>query len=537
MRFFKNSFRKATPSVNYLAVMSFVSIIFLLGFVNAFGQAPGSLDITFNTTGKQTTTFASGGSGAAAVAIQPADGKIVAVGTAPSGGNNAFALARYNTDGTLDTAGFGTNGAGGGTVLTPISTGAVAFGVAIQSDGKIIAVGFAEPGDFVVVRYNTNGSLDTTFNSTGIATLDFFGDIDQANAVVIQSTGKIVAVGSAVNPGTGFSNFAIARFNTNGTLDTTFGDPLTPGKRTSTVLGDAEAFAAAMQTDDSIVAAGRTSDLTNGNVFAIARFTAGGALDATFGSSGIVTTNFNSADDQARGVAIDGANNIIAAGQSFVSGSNYDVAVARYTSTGTLDATFGIGGKTTTAISTGADFGNAVTVQSDGKVIVAGTTGPVATSDFAVVRYTTTGLLDSTFGTGGVKTVDFAAGQDSVGAGKSVALQADGKIVVVGQSSGNAFGVIRLIGGSLTTAAGVTVSGHVTTQSGAGIQNVVVTLTDATTGDTKQVKTKQKGFYFFKNVRVGAYTISVSAKKYSFSQPTTFINVKGDTQVDFVATK
>lgn len=522
--------------MNYLAVMSFVSIIFLLGFVNAFGQAPGSLDTTFNGTGKQTTTFASGGSGAAAVAIQPADGKIVAVGTAPSSGNNAFALARYNTDGTLDTAGFGTNGAGGGTVLTPISTGAVAFGVAIQSDGKIVAVGFAEPGDFVVVRYNTNGSLDTTFNGTGIATLDFFGAFDQANAVVIQSTGKIVVVGSASDATISFTNFAIARFNTNGTLDTTFGDPLTPGKRVTNVLGDAEAFGAAVQTDDSIVAVGRTTDLTNPNVFGVVRFTAGGALDGTFGSGGIVTTNFNSNNDQAFGVAIDGANNVVVVGESFVTGSNYDIAVARYTSTGTLDATFGTGGKTTTAITTGNDFGNSVTVQSDGKVIVAGTTGPVATSDFAVVRYTVTGLLDSTFGTGGVKTVDFASGQDSVGAGKSVALQTDGKIVVVGQASGNAFGVVRLIGGSLTTAAGVTVSGYVTTQSGAGIQNVVVTLTDATTGDTKEVKTKKKGYYFFKNVRIGAYIVSVSAKKYSFNQPSTFINVKGDAEVDFVAT-
>jgi hypothetical protein len=532
----------------HLTILSLFPLLFVIGLVNAFGQA-GTLDTTFNTTGKQTTVFSSGGSAAAGVAIQPLDGKIVAAGAA----NGTFALARYNTDGTLDTAGFGTNGGGGGTVTTTILTGSEIHSVAIQNDGKIVAAGLALPnsltdfGDFAIARYNTNGSLDTTFNPSGpvpgTLTLSLSASFDQINAVAIQSNGLIVVVGDVQDPVSGLSDFGVARFNSNGTLDSTFGNPSTPGIRI-TDLGDNDfTHAVAIQSNGSIVVAGST---TSGglNVFALVRYTSTGALDGTFGSGGIVTTAFPSSlgDDEAFGVAVDTSGRIVAVGFTLTSTgpstSSQDFALARYTSAGVLDSTFGSGGRVVTSVSAGADFANAVAIQSDGSIIAAGTSG----SDFAVVRYSTAGGIDSGFGTGGVSLIDFG-GVDSEGPGNSVALQSDGKIVVVGttgtagQPSTNRFAVARLIGGGAVTAANATVSGRVTTASGAGIQNVVVTLTDGRSGDTKQTKTKKHGEFSFNNVRLGGYTISVSARKYSFSDPTMFVNVRGDiSDIIFIAT-
>jgi uncharacterized delta-60 repeat protein len=197
----------------------------------------------------------------AAVAIQ-SDGKIVAAGGsynfASNGGtNDGFELARYNTDGSLDIS-FGT----GGKVVTPFGGYAVASAVAIQSDGKIVAAGRSLIGNvsnFALARYNTNGSLDTTFGMGGkVVTL--IGGSSFASAVAIQSNGKIVAAGNT-RPNLGFSflYFALARYNTNGSLDTSFGS----GGIVETPIGNssAAANAVAIQPDGRIVAAGGSNRL------------------------------------------------------------------------------------------------------------------------------------------------------------------------------------------------------------------------------------------------------------------------------------
>ena len=168
----------------------------------------GSLDTTFNTTGKVTTAIGAINDSALAVAIQ-SDGKIVAAGYSYNGANYDFALVRYNTDGSLDTT-FNTTGK----VTTAIgASNDSAYVIAIQSDGKIVAAGYSDNGanyDFALVRYNTDGSLDTTFNTTGKVTTAIGASNDYAYAVAIQSDGKIVAAGYSYNGAN--DDFALVRY-------------------------------------------------------------------------------------------------------------------------------------------------------------------------------------------------------------------------------------------------------------------------------------------------------------------------------------
>ncbi|MGH9268318.1 MAG: FG-GAP-like repeat-containing protein, partial [Acidimicrobiales bacterium] len=227
----------------------------------------GTLDTSFDTDGKATTAVGPGDDGAAAVAVQ-SDGKVVAVGLSSNGVDQDFALARYADNGALD-ATFGT----GGTVVTAVGgddDGANA--VALQTDGKIVVAGFSFNGvdfDFAVVRYTSAGALDSGFGEDGAATTDISGDDDGAAGVVIQSDGRIVAAGDT-NAGPNI-DFALARFNPDGSPDSTFG---TNGKVTTDFNSDNDrAFAVALS-GQKIVAAGDT-DAGPNNDFALARYDAG----------------------------------------------------------------------------------------------------------------------------------------------------------------------------------------------------------------------------------------------------------------------
>ena len=225
-------------------------------FALARYNTDGSLDASFSGDGRETTDFADADE-ANGVALQP-DGKIVAVGVAGGvdsfGSNGDFALARYNTDGSLDTS-----FSGDGKQTTSLGGSDFATGVAIQGDGKVVAVGFThEFGSaegFALARYNADGSLDTSFSGDGRQTTVFAGS-GGANEVAIQADGKIVVVGSA--PG----GFALARYNTNGSLDTSFsGD----GKQTTGFAGAAHGVV--LQAGGKIVAVG-----DSGGNFALARY-------------------------------------------------------------------------------------------------------------------------------------------------------------------------------------------------------------------------------------------------------------------------
>lgn len=288
----------------------------------------GTLDSTFNATGKVLTDFG-GGDAATAVAIDWND-KIVVAGYSDAGGTYDFAVVRYNVDGTLDTTFNAT-----GRVLTDLRVGSIDYTTAaiIQSDGKIVVGGVSEAGgmvnDFALVRYNPNGSLDPTFNATGKVFTDFSGSgsYDVLHALALQSDGKIVAVGDSNADGR--RSFAVARYTTTGILDGTFN--ATGKVLTNFGSGDTSVGAVAIQSDGNIVAAGyiefRSTD-GRGFDFALARYNTDGTLDRTFNSTGQVLTDIGGAD-VAYGVGIQANGKIVAAGVSDVNGTP-DFALTRY---------------------------------------------------------------------------------------------------------------------------------------------------------------------------------------------------------------
>ena len=406
----------------------------------------GPLNAGFGSGGVVTTPVsATLGDGARAVAVQPLDGKIVAVGYVDSGGGNYdFAIVRYNTDGSLD-AGFGVNGI----VVTAVSASAdEARAVVIQPGGKIVVAGVAYNGadtDFAVVRYGTNGNLDTAFGNGGIVITDFgTNSNDEAFAVAVYpATGEIVVVGQTGSLVA--SDFALARYTAGGALDTRFD---TDGMQTTSFgEGVDAAYSVAIQGDGKIVVAGIT-DSTPGteinNDFALARYDGTtGALDAAFGNSGKVTTNVAGANEGAFAVGIQSGGKIVAAGVVF-NGANNDFGLVRYNALdGTLDTTFGVAGTVITDMAGGNDAALALMIQIDGKIVVAGTAFVTnQANDFATARYTADGVLDTTFDTDGKVITNISALSDAAfGVAQSV-----GNIVLAGSSGTGASANFVLVG-------------------------------------------------------------------------------------------
>src|SRR5213593_408962 len=403
----------------------------------AASAAPGSLDSTFGAGGKTTTSFGTGSADVYALVLQP-DGKLVAAGSDVS--QSAFALVRYNANGSLDPT-FGMSG----TASTPIgidTSGASAL--VLQSDGKLVAAGNAwkdsVDADFAVVRYNTNGSLDATFGAGGKVTTSIGSDEDDAYALALQPDGKLVAAGVTLN---GFRwDFALVRYNANGSLDTTFGT----GGTVITSMGTdgTGASALVLQPDGKLVAAGTTTNDGSAYDFTLVRYNANGSLDATFGTGGKVTTPIGTGDNSVSALVLQSDGKLVAAGYASVSGT-YDLALVRYNTNGSLDSTFGTGGKVTTPVGSAGDYVNALVFQSDGKLVAAGNT-EASTRDFVVVRYNATGTLDTTFGTGGKVTTAVGTGDD---VSFALALQPDGNLVAGGYAANagtDAFALVRYLG-------------------------------------------------------------------------------------------
>ena len=395
-------------------------------FALARHNPDGTLDTSFSGDGRQRTNFA-GGSQADAVALQ-SDGKIVVVGTTGEFPRADLALARYNPNGSLDTS-----FSGDGKQTTDFGASEGARGVAIQGDGRIVVVGAActetgpEEGvcDFALARFFPNGSLDTTFSGDGKQTTDFGTDSDSANGIALQADGKIVAVGArGVFTGTG--DFALARYNASGSLDTSFsGD----GKQTTEFGGEDRANGVALQGDGKIVAVGQGG---NGSfpAFALARYNLNGSLDTSFSGDGKQTTDFGAESDAAAAVALRGDGGIVAVGRTEGAGFTY-FALARYNTNGSLDTSFSGDGRQTTDLGGGAA---AVALQGDGKIVAVGETSDAAGTNFGLARYNANGSLDPTFSGDGKQTTGFGGFSDRA---NGVALQGDGKIVVVGHAGGD----------------------------------------------------------------------------------------------------
>jgi uncharacterized delta-60 repeat protein len=446
----------------------------------------GILDASFGVNGIVATHFSEGSSDYANAVILQGDKILVAGSTynPDSGTDQDFALTRYTANGVLD-ASFGKNGlvitdfdnswdvansivlqgdkiiVGGnnnnpatsndfalvrytangvvdssfgenGRVTTDFDNSYdVANAIALQ-ENNIILLGTSR-GDFILARYTANGKLDTSFGEDGKVTTDFNNLDDQADAIVVQGN-KIIAAGSTGHEFYSPHDFALARYTANGTLDASFG---VNGKLTTnfTVSGvdssDDKAYAMALQRDKIIVAGSNNGD------FALACYRADGALDASFGEQGLLTGHFPASQTLFTSTAIQG-NKILAAGYALYNNRNNDFALVRYTVNGTLDSAFGVNGKVTTNFTvlnadSSDDKAYAITLQGD-KIVLAGSSN----GDFALARYTADGVLDQTFGVNGKMTMGFNIDLDggSNDEARSIVLQGD-KIVVGGSSNGD----------------------------------------------------------------------------------------------------
>ena len=345
------------------------------------------------------------------------------------------------TAGNLDPT-FGT----GGTVRTDFAGNIdEASAVAIQPNGQIVAAGSSFSNsktveDFIVARYNANGSLDKQFGKNGKITTDFFRNVDSISAIAIQPDGRIIVAGFAQLPGNGGNPrvFALARYRSDGSPDTSFGSG---GALTTSFGGNfAAASAVMLQPDGKIVVAG-TVDFNpdvpgSGLDFALARYNSSGTLDGSFGKGGKVVFDFFGSFDQANSAVLQPDGKIIVVGSASYDSANRDIgfALARFNTDGSTDFGFGTGGKQITDFFGAGAKANGVALQPDGKFVVAGSasdsaTRPVAT-DIALARYNSDGSLDAGFGIGGETAIPFS--NSATEQGNAVAISTDGKIIVVG---------------------------------------------------------------------------------------------------------
>lgn len=395
-------------------------------------NANGTLDTTFNNTGKAVFPIGDpsgyGGDYAYAVALQ-SDGKIVVAGESDfSNTARDFSLIRLNTDGTLDTTFNGT-----GKVRTAFGNDYAydaARAVAVQPDGKIVAAGYGGENSvrgFAVARYNVDGSLDTSFNDDGKAVTPTSGNgIEAAYGIAVQPDGKIVAAGYSI------SQFALVRYNANGTLDNTFSG----GKALMKIAdrGAAVARAVLIEPNGKIIAAGNTSGAEED--FAFARYNADGTPSTDLGIFGRVTSNLFGAQSEARTIAVQADGKILAGG-TLRSSVETNGAIVRYTSDGSLDTTFdsspsssGIAG----IHIPGANNHelNGMILQPDGKILAVGTYGGQSDAGLYLARFNPNGVRDNAFGGNNAYGYALVNILNGGGLGQDVALQSDGKIVVAG---------------------------------------------------------------------------------------------------------
>ncbi len=424
------------PRSGLTALRALLACVACIGVAHA---APGDLDPSFGSGfGKVITAFASNSS-VRALAVQP-DGKLVAAGICGSGSNTDVCLARYNADGSLDTA-FGS----GGTAVTAIgSFEDNALALVLQADGKLVVAGYCSNGsnpDFCLARYHTNGSLDTSFNGNGKVITAIGNSYDVANALVVQPDGKLVAAGSCLNSSSNY-DFCLARYNSNGSLDAAFGT----GGTVVTPIGssDDQAYALALQPDGKLVVAGTCNN--GGNDPCLARYNANGSLDTTFNLSGKAITPIGGSFNAVRALAVQPDGKLVVAGFCLNVG-NADFCLVRYNTNGSFDSAFGNSGKVLTAIGNGDDYAYALALQPDGRLIAAGYCLNGSNYDFCLARYNADGSLDASFNTSGKVLTPIGSGDDRAFA---LALQPDGKLVAAGvriDGSNNAFGLVRYEGG------------------------------------------------------------------------------------------
>jgi uncharacterized delta-60 repeat protein len=412
---------------NHISAAGFSVLILTLSFLapNSIQAAAGDLDPRFGNGGVAVTDFAQTEDYAYAVAVQ-ADGKIVLTGQSGIYPDLHSALVRYNRNGRLDP----TFGAGGKVTVTFNANNDYLFALALQSDGKIVAAGSTSGTSFLVARFNADGSLDQTFGTNGSVETTFGDQTAAGRAIAVQADGKIIVVGvSGAGAYSELNDFALARYNSDGSLDQSFGGA---GKFKTHFPGSgntgSSATSVALQPDGKVVVGGyyKKNDATT-HQFALARYNSNGTLDSAFGQAGKVLTAVGLGDALSFGIALQSNGRIVLAGYSY-STQNHDFSLVGYSANGAVDSTFGNGGFVQTDFSGGTDdIAYAMTMQADGKLVVAGRTGDYPQFNFAIARYSSSGQLDQTFGVGGKVASDFTSSDQAYG----IAL-ANGKILLAG---------------------------------------------------------------------------------------------------------
>ena len=400
-----------------------INLLLLTAFATASNSQPGTLDKSFGTDGKVfSETFSAS---CYAMAIQP-DGKIIAAGAGGYDSTGGFFVARYNNDGTLDNS-FGDEGR--------VITDFIAIGtshiesVFVLPTGKIIAAGWfgatAETGiDIVLLQYNTNGSLDSSFGVNGIVITNIAKD-DYIYDMAVQPDGKIIVAGDRVkNENDNETSFTV-RYMPNGSLDNSFGKS---GIVLTTYNNNTEINSVALQPDGKIIIGGIYDGFGD---FVLIRYRQDGSLDSSFGVNAIARFDFGEDYGQLFDITIQSDGKIIAAGDNglFVD----QMVVVRFTANGAVDSSFGGGkGYTTPFFETGASYTNTALVEENGKILVAGAYYTATLGFFTVLRLQENGIMDSSFGENGISLTPFEnAGSISCNA---AVLQTDGKVVLGGRS-------------------------------------------------------------------------------------------------------
>lgn len=365
---------------------------------------PGAVDTSF-ASGKIVLPVGPGEDYANASAVQ-ADGKIVVAGSSATTAGTQISLVRYTRDGVLD-PGFGN----AGKVMTLVGSSATgnndqALAVAVQGDGKLVVAGRSKQAagdDFVLVRYNADGSLDAGFGNGGKVLTDFAGGTDVARAILIQADGKIVVGGDATMATSGL-DFALARYNADGSLDAGFGTggKVTTALKSGTGTDSVRALAIQpVQGEARILAVGGEGD------FLAARYSASGQLDAGFATAGKLVGVFGGNIGGAYAVTVLPDGRAVLAGHD-----NNDFALAQLTLAGALDPSFGTGGRVHRAVTTNWDQATAVVRQADGKLVVGGWaySGQGSAGDFVAMRFAADGTPDAGFGQQGLVLTPMANG-------------------------------------------------------------------------------------------------------------------------------
>lgn len=400
------------------------------------------LDIGFDGDGSRTTDFGFGNDSAQAVGFQSGN-RIVVGGIADNGANEDFALARYLPDGQLDRT-FGINGG----IRTDFDgDNERIFGVAVQpGDDKIIAVGTSfftdsfgiRTSNFAIARFLPDGQPDLNFGNArpGQTFVDFFEGIndDSANDVAVLDNGQILVAGEAFNPVTGNTDFALTRLNADGSVDTSFG--VFGLVSVDGFGGNDVAYDMVVQSDGRIILVG-TGQFEGDFDIVLMRFDSNGTLDASFFGVGKTRVTFGTGFEAAFAVDLQPDGKIVTAGTVFQEGRGFDFTLLRFSSDGVLDPTFGNGGGVITDFDGGNDAAFSVDILPDGRILATGEAFFFTDLDIALAAYNADGSPDTDRLPGdskdppGTVTTHFGHGDDS---GVGTFVQNDGSILVVGRA-------------------------------------------------------------------------------------------------------